>query len=144
MKLPTVSEAMTRGAISCEESCTIEEVAKLMVEKNIRSVVIQNKIGKPIGLATGGDIVKAMAKRLSPETKVSEIIGKELITVEADADIIDATEIMNKRNIKRLVVVDKGEVVGIITVKDVLKYSPKYLQEFAKTLDKLDTIIKKL
>jgi predicted transcriptional regulator len=135
---------MTKGVVSCEEDCTVEQVAKLMVRENVRSVIIENKIGKPVSIVTGGDIVKAMAKKLSPGTKVSEIIGKELITVDANSDIIDASEIMNNKNIKRLVIMEGGEAVGIFTVTDILKYLPGYLQEFAKAFNKLDVIIKKL
>lgn len=124
--------------------CTIEEVAMLMTEEDTRSVVIENKIGKPIGIVTGGDIVKAIARKLNPKTKVEEILSKELITVDAGADIVDAATTMNEKNVKRLGVMEKGKLIGIITVNDVLKYSPKYLHEFSKTLEKLDAIIKKL
>ncbi len=51
---------------------------------------------------------------------------------------------MNDKNIKRLVVVEKGNVVGILSVHDVLKYYPRYLSEFSKTMGKLDKIIARL
>jgi CBS domain-containing protein len=144
MKLLKVSEAMSKGVASFDADSTIEQAAKLMTEKNVRTIIVENKIGSPVGLVTGGDIVKSVARKLGPNIKVDEIVTKELITIDADADIMDAAKIMNEKNIKRLAVVDKGKIIGILTANDVLKYSPKYLHEFSVTLEKLDAIIKKL
>jgi predicted transcriptional regulator len=144
MKLPQVKEVMGKSVAYCSIECTIEDAAKLMVEKDTRVIIIKNKIGNPIGLVTGGDIVKAIAQKLTSNTKVEEITSKELITVESETDIIDAAQVMKKKGIKRLAVTDKGKLSGILTANDVLKYSPKYLHEFSVTLDKLDTIFKKL
>jgi len=52
--------------------------------------------------------------------------------------------LMNDHGIKRLAVTEDSRIIGILTSSDVLKYSPRYIHEFAKTLDKIDTIIKKL
>ncbi len=144
MEFLRVKEAMTKGAVSCQEETTVKNVAKLMVDKDIRSAVVLNKIGKPVGIVTGGDIVKAMAKSLKPETPVSNIISKGLISIDSKSNIIEASDIMNDKNIKRLVVVEKGNVVGILSVHDVLKYYPRYLSEFSKTMGKLDKIIARL
>jgi predicted transcriptional regulator len=135
---------MTKGLVSCQADCTIEEVAKLMVDKNTRTIIVENKIGKAVGLITGGDIVKAVAKNLATDTKVDEIVSKSLIKIEADEDIMDAAKILNQKNVKRLAVTDGGKLLGILTANDVLKYSPKILHEFSSTLEKLDSVLKKL
>ncbi len=144
MKLPQVSEAMGKSVAYCSVDCNIEDVAKLMVEKDIRAIIIKNKIGNPIGIVTGGDIVKAVAGKLTSKTKVEEIISKELISVDSEMDIVDAAQVMKDKGIKRLAITDTGKLSGILTANDVLKYSPKYLHEFSVTLDKLDNIFKKL
>jgi predicted transcriptional regulator len=144
MKLLNVGDAITRGFETCQTDCTIGEVAEMMVKRYTYTVVVENKIGKPIGLIIGGDIVKSVAKKLTPKTKIEEIVSKELITVDAGEDIMDAATLMNDKNIKRLGVMEKGKLIGILTANDVLKYSPKYLHEFSSTLEKLDSIIKKL
>jgi predicted transcriptional regulator len=144
MKLLNVGDAITKGFESCQTDCTIVEAAEKMVIKVTHTVVVENKIGKPLGLITGGDIVKSIAKKLTPKTKIEEIVSKELITVDAGEDIIDAATLMNDKNIKRLGVMEKGELIGILTANDVLKYSPKILHEFTNTLEKLDSIIKRL
>ncbi len=144
MKLPPVKEAMRRGVESCGVDCTIEDISQMMVERDTRTIIVNNKIGNPMGLVTGGDIVKAVAKKLSPKTKVSEIVSKELISVDSELDIIEAARVMNKKGIKRLAVTDGGKLIGVLSTKDVLKYSPQYIIEFSRTLDRLDEIIKKL
>jgi len=144
VRLPTVADVMTRGVVTCALESTIEDVAKLMVEKDIRSLVVENKIGNPVGMVTSGDIVKSVAKRLKPSTKVSDIVSKELISIDSQADIVEAAELMNAKGIERLAVTEEGRVTGIVTTKDVLKYSPRYLHEFSITLEKLERIIKNL
>lgn len=144
MELPKVKEAMSKDVVYCSMDYSIVEAATLMVEKNIRSIIVQNKIGNPIGLVTGGDIVKAVAKQLPLNTKVSELVDKDLISISGDSDIVDAAQLMEEKNVKRLAVSHKGELIGILTASDVLRYSPRYLNEFSKTLEKLDSIIKNL
>lgn len=144
MQLPLVRDAMTGAVVTCAENSSIEQAAKLMVDNSIRSVVVENKIGKPVGIITGGDIVTSLARKISPDTSVVEIIGKSLITVDADENIIGASTKMNSKNIKRLLVTDGGKVIGILSGNDVLRFYPKYLQEFSNTLSKLDTIMDKL
>jgi len=144
MKFLKVKNAISKEVITCQSDCTIEEISKLMVEKNIRTVIIENKIGNPVGLVSGGDIVKAVAKKLPSNTTAGEIVGKELIKIDSNEDIVTAATLMNDSDIKRLAVVENEKIVGVLTSTDVLKYSPQYLQEFASTLEKLDSIIKKL
>jgi|GEM_PF-4646969 len=144
MRLPAVKEVMRKGVASSSVDSTIEDVSKQMVEEDTRTIIVNNKIGSALGLVTGGDIVKSVAKKLSPKTKASEIVSKELITVDSETDIIAAANLMNEKGIKRLAVTEGGKLIGVLSAKDVLKYSPQYIIEFSKTLDKLDGIIKKL
>ncbi len=144
MKLPPVKYAMRRGVDSCSVDCTIEDISQMMVDMDTSTIIVNNKIGNPMGLVTGGDIVKTVAKKLSPKTKVSEIVSKDLITVDSGMDIIEAGKLMNEKGIKRLGVTDDGKLSGVLSAKDVLKYSPHYIIEFSRTLDRLDRIIKKL
>ena len=144
MKLPPVKEAMRKSVSILGVDSTIEDAAKLMVEEDTRTIIVNNKIGNPMGLVTGGDVVKAVAKKLSPKTKISELVSKELISVDSEMDIIEAAGVMNEKGIKRLAVTEGGKLSGVLSTKDVLRYSPQYIIEFSRTLDKLDGIIKKL
>jgi len=77
---------------------------------------------KLIGMFTYRDGIKALIAG-KPNAPVKEFASKPLITVGEDEDILKAMEIMQKRGVGRLVVVDAtGEPVGMITRTDILRY----------------------
>lgn len=116
-----VRDVVRRPLISVDASDTVKYVAKLMVEKNISGVVVMDN-GKPVGLVTERDLVsKVLAKdRNAAELKAGEIMSSPLITVGIDASLSEAVDLMNRHRIRRLVVVEGGNVVGIFTQRDIL------------------------
>lgn len=116
-----VGEVMTRKLVTTE---TIDEpivAMQVMTKKDIGSVVV-TKDGKPVGILTWKDIIR----RVYPEGRyrkvtAEEIMSKPLITIEADAYLGKAEKIMTDEGIRRLLVVDNGEIVGIVTQKDLMR-----------------------
>lgn len=97
---------------------------KLMVKKNIGSVVItENSSNNPVGIITERDILKSIAYRsIRPEiTKIEEIMSTPIMSVEQDATLGDAAQMMIKKNIRRLLVKQDNKYVGIITQRDLQK-----------------------
>jgi signal-transduction protein with cAMP-binding, CBS, and nucleotidyltransferase domain len=117
----TVKDIM-HGATIVEPSSSIFDVARLMREKEIGSVLI--KIGEnEWGIATERDIlIKVVAENRNIETtKVSEIMTKLQYTINSDASVQKASEIFNMHHIRRLPVIEEGEIIGIVTARDVAK-----------------------
>lgn len=100
---------------------SILETAKVMEEKDIGSV-LSKKDGR-FWILTERDILKkVVAKNLNPEKiKVSDIMTECLYTLNADDDIEKASELFNKYHIRRLPITKGGEIVGIITTRDIAK-----------------------
>jgi signal-transduction protein with cAMP-binding, CBS, and nucleotidyltransferase domain len=98
--------------------------------KDLGAVIVQNKAGKSIGIITERDLVKrVVAKNLKPDTiKAKEIMTTPLVTIEPEASITDAARRMTRLDIRRLGVVYKGNLVGIISSKDVLGVMPELLE----------------
>lgn len=115
----TVLDVATLDLITLEAEIDVKTAAKILSEKGIEGApVIQN--GIIVGIITLSDITRAIASDLEAE-KISEIMSSDIITVEEDVMISDAIEIMNKRNIGRLIVMEKdGTPVGIVTRTDLL------------------------
>lgn len=123
-----VRDAMTRRPIEVSENISIKECAKLMREKDVGSVLVKNK--KLLGIITEEDLVYkiiAEAKDIK-KTKVRDIMVTRLITIEPDKDIYHALVKMNVNNIKRLPVMNKNKLVGILTIKDILKIEPELFE----------------
>jgi signal-transduction protein with cAMP-binding, CBS, and nucleotidyltransferase domain len=112
--------------ITSEIDESVREAAKKMARYKIGSVVVTEK-GKPIGIVTESDIVrKVVAEDLKPSrVKVGEIASKPLHTIDAGSDVTEAAKTMRKLNIKKLGVVYKNELVGIITTSDLNAVTPE-------------------
>jgi CBS domain-containing protein len=120
--MTSVKEVMSKNVKTVEPSATAVEASEVMKEHRIGGLVIVDD-GKPVGIITERDIVyKIVVDRKSFDTKVEEIMSKELRTIGGDRDINDAAKIMAAHLIRRLPVVDeKGKLIGIIAVKDIMK-----------------------
>ncbi|HJN57039.1 MAG: CBS domain-containing protein [Candidatus Woesearchaeota archaeon] len=121
-----VGDAMTMDPISVKSDITLLECAKVMSDKHVGSVVVKDN-SSSIGILTEQDIVRnAVAKGVSMNSeKVKDFMETKLITIGPDDDIYDALVKMRDNNIRHLPVVEKDEMVGLLTIKDILKIEPQ-------------------
>ncbi len=120
--MTSVKEVMSKNVKTVESSATVVEACEVMKKHKIGGMVIVDD-GKPVGIITERDIVyKIVVGRQSLDTKVGDVMSKDLRTIGEDRDIDDAAKIMSAHLIRRLPVVDEdGKLVGIIAVKDIMK-----------------------
>jgi CBS domain-containing protein len=129
MSLPLlVREVMTPSVISVEASSSVRDAAQVMIERGVGSVIVM-EAGRPVGILTERDVLRrVVVKGLDPvKTKVGEVMSSPLVTVRADAYMIDASRLMAQRDIRRLLVVEGDKPVGVVTEKDLLRGLTKYL-----------------
>lgn len=120
-----VSEVMTRRPVVIASGKTVVEAASLMRKHVIGSLLVMND--KTLeGIFTLDDIVyKAVAEsKCCSDLKIEEIMSTDIISVKPTDDVSDAMELMNENNIKQLPVISDGELVGFLTVKDILRIEP--------------------
>jgi CBS domain-containing protein len=122
-----VRDIMNSPIISSSPDSNIKEIAEKMKEEKIGSIVIF-EAEKPVGIVTDWDIVTDGFSRDVPPSsiKTSEIM-KKLYTIEGEATITEAARMLRKHNIKRLGVVYKNRVVGIISSSDVISVTPELI-----------------
>ena len=119
-----VKAAMNRKMITLDKGLSVKSAIRLMVKKNIGSVVVTaDSSSNPVGILTERDILKSIAYRsVRPEkTKIEEIMSTPILSVEQDATLGDAAQMMIKKNIRRLLVKQDDKYVGIITQRDLQK-----------------------
>ncbi len=124
-----VGDAMTKKPITIEGSLTVEECARIMAERHVGSLIIMDGENAQ-GIVTEQDFVrKIIAKGKNPrDVQVSDLMARELLTIAPDADIFDALVIMNENNIRHLPVLYGNEMVGFLTLKDILKVEPQLFE----------------
>jgi len=125
-----VRDVMSSPVVTIDEDEAVNEAAGSMDMHDLGAVIVQNKACKSIGIITERDIViRVVAKNLKPDTvKAKEIMTTPLVTIEPEASISDAARRMNRLDIRRLGVIYKGNLVGIISSKDVLGVMPELLE----------------
>jgi CBS domain-containing protein len=125
-----VRDIMSSPVITINEDETANKAASNMDMHDLGAVIVQNKAGKSIGIITERDLViRVLSKNLKPDTvNAKEIMTTPLVTIEPEATISDAARRMNRLDIRRLVVIYKGNLVGIISSKDILGVMPELIE----------------
>jgi CBS domain-containing protein len=130
-----VIDAMTKVPVSVLSSTSVIECAQMMEEHDIGSlVVIDNQ--KLHGIITEEDIVRrVVAKGESTHSLVAkDIMTTNIIHVTPDMDIFDAITTMNKFKIRHTPVLFRGDMIGFITLNDILKIQPDLFEHLVHTL----------
>jgi len=125
-----VRDVMSSPVITISEDASAQEAAKLMKESDIGCIIVSTKDGKPVGIITEKDIVtRVVAENIRPsEITAKEIMSTPLITIDAEKTISEAAREMNRYDVRRLAVMYKGQLVGIITSEDILSVTPELIE----------------
>ncbi|MDQ3868738.1 MAG: CBS domain-containing protein [Thermoproteota archaeon] len=119
-----VRDIMNSPVISASTKTTIKDIAIKMKEEKIGSIIIMDK-EEPLGIVTDWDIVSnAVVKDVKPSLLNASDIMQQLYTIEGEEGVTEAARVLRKHNIKRLGVVYKNRLVGIISASDVIAVTP--------------------
>ncbi len=118
----TVGEIMTRDVVTVTPEDTVERAVRTMVERDIGSVVVQDN-GEPVGLFTERDVTRRILDDSGLlKRRLGDVMSSPVVTAEPGQQIVDAFELMNAKNVRRLPVVEGGRLVGIVTERDLLRW----------------------
>ena len=119
-----VRDIMNSPVISAPPHSTVGDVASRMKEYKIGSIIIMEN-EKPLGIVTDWDIVSnAVTKDIKPSMLKASDIMQQLHTIEGEEGVTEAARLLRQHNIKRLGVVYKNKLVGIISASDVISVTP--------------------
>lgn len=137
-----VKQFCRRSVATCSPRQTVLEVAAMMRDRNISSVVICDE-GNPIGILTDRDLRnKVMAEGIDPASLTArDIMNSPLITIDEDDFIFEALHKISRNNIHRVCVVDAAHrLVGIITDSDILGLQTNSPQRLVRDIEEAVTI----
>jgi CBS domain-containing protein len=134
----SVRDVMTPGVRTVSRSQSLADAAALMKGEDVGSVPVVEE-GRLAGIATDRDIVtRAVAERRDPQTvKVGEVASREVVTVEPEQDLDEALALMARHQVRRLPVVEAGQLVGMLAQADVaLEAKEKKVGETVEEISK--------
>lgn len=124
-------DIMVTKVVTTTKNSTLEEAVKLMNDHEIGCLVVtENK--KAIGILTERDLLKRVLAK-SPNLKrirVEEAMSTPLISVEPTVEIGDASKLMFEKNIKKMPIIGKGELLGLVTLTDILRIQPQLIKMY--------------
>jgi CBS domain-containing protein len=134
--MKTVKEIMTKDCITVTLQDNVYEIAVKMKQNDIGFIpVVDGK--KLIGVVTDRDlVVRGYAEKREGSTAVEHVISKTITSIPSNTTVDEASRIMAKDQVRRLPVVDNGELVGIIAIGD-LAVRDKFENEAGEALGKI-------
>ena len=126
LELP-VNEIMEKSVVILDESTSVSETAEIMKTKGISSILVKDPHSDKIkGIVTERDILYRVVAEAKGTFKVSigSIMSSPLVSIEKETQCIEAITIMRKKGLRRLPVIDKENVVGIVTLMSLVGNMP--------------------
>jgi len=124
-----VKDVMVDEVITVGANATVQKAVRLMNKHEIGCLVVVIN-GKPVGIITERDMLKrVLAKSLDPEKiKVSDIMSAPLIVGKPEMEIENALKLMFKTKIKKLPVVHRRKLIGLVTLTDITRFQPHMIR----------------
>lgn len=110
---------MTENAVKISEDTTLKEAAKTMLGKRIRSLVIARE-GTPVAIVSENDIIRGSINKNMAKVKVKDVMDKNFMAVGPEASYSLILSKLREEGIKRFPVVERGNIIGIITETDIV------------------------
>lgn len=153
-----VSDIMTRNAVSVSPDMGLEDAVHLMVDRKISGLPVAEKDGKMVGMITEGDLLRRAEMGTEGKSpgwfemfflpgtsahdyvrtharKVGMLMSTDVIFVSPNATLAEAATLMRSHRVKRLPVIDKGRLVGILSRADLMKVLADSLRPCAPLSD---------
>jgi CBS domain-containing protein len=109
---------MTESVVTASPQASVREIAALMRERNVGSVVLLSD-GRPVGFITDRDLaLSVVADGRSADERASDHASSPVITAEPDMEVEEAGELMMRHGVRRLVVISGGSLAGVVTLDD--------------------------
>jgi CBS domain-containing protein len=116
----SVRDIMTPAPVGVHYTQTIGETARIMRDTQVGAVLVVSD-GTLSGLVTDRDLViRGLAEGTGPGDPVGPLCSNELVGVAADADVVQAGQLMREHAVRRLPVISDGQVVGIVSLGDIV------------------------
>ncbi len=121
-EMVSVEQIMKKGPLKIHSAESVKAAAAMMAHHRVGSLLVEDGEGEVQGIVTETDIVrKVIAPSLTPATMtVAQVMSSPVIYIDRKQTVADADELMDRYHIRHLAVTENGQIVGILSVRDLL------------------------
>lgn len=131
-----IKDVMVHDVKTIDKGESVSSAASIMSTFNIGSLIVMEN-DKPVGIITERDILKkVVAPGRNPKaTKVHEVMSRPLVVGDPDMDLEYAAKYMVSKDVKRLPIIERGKLVGIVTLTDIVRAQPLVVEALERALE---------
>lgn len=124
-----VEDVMVENVVTVNAETNVKEAVELMNKHEIGCLMVVKR-GKAIGIVTERDMLRRVlvGGKDPKKTKVREVMSTPLIVGNSQMEIEEAVKLMFQMKVKKLPIVDKGKLVGLVTLTDLARYQPQMIE----------------
>jgi CBS domain-containing protein len=132
-----VRDIMAKNVKTVRTDDSVHDAVVKMNKFDVGSVIVTNN-SRPVGIITSKNILERIVEQRldAGAVRAKDVMSSPLITIEADATLEEAAKLMAQKHIKKLPVIDRDKLVGVLSSSDIVKISPmqiSILQELLRT-----------
>jgi len=139
MKVRNILTTKGTNVITARPEQSLQEAARLLAEYNIGALVVLNETGQVVGIISERDIIRKAALQADAFSRpVGQVMTEDVITGLPNDDLVSVMHTMTEKRFRHLPIVEQGELVGIISIGDIVKCQR---DQYKGELDTLQTQI---
>lgn len=133
-------DIMTSNVVTVNETQSVQDAAALMSQHNIGAIPVVNNSGQMVGIVTDRDItLRTTAQGQNAQTPVSQVMtSQQIVQGTPDMDVHEASNLMAQQQIRRLPVIENGQLAGMVALGD-LAVQNQYANEAEQALQNIST-----
>jgi CBS domain-containing protein len=139
VKIYTVLATKGSDVVTIHPNRSLKDAAALLSKHNIGAVVVVDDSGAPVGILSERDIVRAAAQRDDALTlPVKAVMTRDVVTGSPQDDLQAVMQSMTDGNFRHMPILDQGALVGIVSIRDLVKAQ---FEQYQGKIDTLETQI---
>ena len=137
----TLAELVRNPPVACPATATLREAAQKMADAKVRTIIVVDPAGAPIGMFTLVDLLRRVVLTdRSLTTPLAEVMTSPIVTLPGSATAYEAMHVMAENGIRQIVIVENGRLLGVINERDLFALQRVSMQEVIEGLHAADSI----
>ncbi len=121
MKTTKAADIMTTNVITAKKDMVLTDVIALLLRWHISAMPVVDNEDKMVGIISEIDLVNLTFDGNAADTIVEEVMVTDIVSFSPDTQLADLVQSFSKRHLRRVPIIDKGKVVGIVSRRDILR-----------------------